>query len=66
MKTAMAASTRMRTKKFDRCIKNEMEEDLKKIREEVTECKTDIVDNTQNIAGNKQNIAEIVVNPTTI
>ena len=55
----------MRTKKFDRCIKNEMEEDLKEIREgfmelkqDVTECKPDIADNQRNIADNKQNIAD--------
>jgi predicted nucleic acid-binding Zn-ribbon protein len=59
----------MRTKKLDKCIINEMEEDirkeLKEIREEfmelqnnVTECKTDIADNKQNIADNKQNIAD--------
>ena len=59
----------MRTKKFDRCIKNEMEEDMRKdlkeireefmeLRQDVTECKTDIADNKQNIADNKQTIAD--------
>lgn len=60
----------MRTKQFDKCIKNEKEEymrkDLKEIREElmelrqdVTECKTDIADNKQNIADNRQEIHNI-------
>jgi septal ring factor EnvC (AmiA/AmiB activator) len=59
----------MRTKQFDRCIKNEMEEDMRKdlkeireefmeLRQDVTECKTDIADNKQNIADNKQNIVD--------
>jgi uncharacterized protein YlxW (UPF0749 family) len=50
----------MRTKKFDKCIKNEMEEDIrkeqKKIREDVMELqqdvhewKADIADNTRKI-----------------
>ena len=50
----------MRTKKFDRCIKNEMEEDMRKdlkeireefmeLRKDVTECKTDIADHRQEI-----------------
>ena len=50
----------MRTKKFDRCIKNEMEEDMRKdlkeireefmeLRQDVTECKTDIADHRQEI-----------------
>jgi septal ring factor EnvC (AmiA/AmiB activator) len=52
----------MRTKTFDKCIKNEMEEDMQKefmeLRQDVVESKTDIADNKQNIADNKQNIAD--------
>ena len=59
----------MRMKSFDKCIKNEMEDDIRKeqnkIREEimelqqdVTECMTDIADIKQNIADNKQNISD--------
>jgi septal ring factor EnvC (AmiA/AmiB activator) len=55
---------------FDRCIKNEMAEnmrkDVKEIREEimelgkdVTECKTDIADNKQNIADHRNEIHNI-------
>ena len=55
---------------FDKCIKNEMEEDmrndLKEIREEfmelrqdVTECKTDIADNKQNIVDHSEEIHNI-------
>jgi hypothetical protein len=39
----------MRTKKFDKCIINEMEEDIRKelmeLNKKVTECSTDIADN---------------------
>jgi predicted nucleic acid-binding Zn-ribbon protein len=60
----------MRTNKFDRCIKNEMEEDMRKdlkeireefmeIRQDMTECKTDIADNEQNIADHRQEIHNI-------
>jgi hypothetical protein len=39
----------MRTKTFDKCIKNEMEEDMQKefmeLRQDVVESKTDIADN---------------------
>jgi septal ring factor EnvC (AmiA/AmiB activator) len=55
---------------FDRCIKNEMAEnmrkDVKEIREEimelgkdVTECKTDIADNKHNIADHRNEIHNI-------
>ena len=58
----------MRTKSFDKCIINEMEEDIRKelkeiqaklmeLQQDVTECNTDIADQ-QNIADNKQNIAD--------
>jgi predicted nucleic acid-binding Zn-ribbon protein len=43
----------MRTKSFDKCIKNEMEEDiqkeLKEIREEFMELQQQVTDNTQEI-----------------
>jgi uncharacterized protein YwqG len=50
----------MRTKSFDKCIKNEMEEDIrkeqKKMREDFLELQQQVADNTQDIADNKQNI----------
>ena len=60
----------MRTKNFDKCIKNEMEEDIQKklkemreefmeLKQDVTECKTDIADNKQNISDNTQEIHNI-------
>jgi hypothetical protein len=50
----------MRTKKFDKCIKNEMEEDMRKdlneireefveLRQDMTKCKTDIAYHRQEI-----------------
>ena len=58
-------------KKFDKCIINEMEEDirkeLKEIREEfmelqknVTECETDIADNRKTISDNRQEMHNII------
>ena len=53
----------MRTKMFDKCIKNEMEEemrkDLKEIRQDVTECKTDIAVIKQNMAHHRQEMDNI-------
>ena len=51
----------MRMKRLDKCIKNKMENDIrkeqKKIQEDVTKCKTAIADNKQNIADNERNIS---------
>ena len=63
----------MRTKMFDKCIKNEMEEEMRKdlkeirdelmeLRQDVTECKTDIAVNKQNNTDNTQNIADNIQN----
>jgi peroxiredoxin family protein len=62
----------MRTKMLDKCIKNEMEEEMRKdlkeirdecmeLRQDVTECKTDIAVNKQNNTDNTQNIADNVI-----
>jgi len=52
----------MRTKKFDKSIKNGKEEDIrkeqKKMREDFMELQQQVADNTQDIADNKQNIAD--------